>query len=181
MGLRDLMENQIRSFNKLLEQQNPHTKIMEKILDTQSLFLTEIAPAPRASRRPARVDRNRNVPWYLGQDWGHFASRCPKRSTTPKRQQDRNVETQPVVKMIMQRTKRHEIFNSASIENSSGIFGSTVYVDAKLNGKMHRALLDTGSIVNIILNKHTNFIQHQCYCLTSTIQSYLQQTTRYVF
>ena len=35
-GQSDLMESQIRSFNKLLEQQERHTKIMERILDTQS-------------------------------------------------------------------------------------------------------------------------------------------------
>ena len=50
--------------------------------------------------------------------------------------------------MILQRAKRHETF--AIIENLSGIFGPTVYVDAKLNGKMHKALLATDSNVNII-------------------------------
>ena len=150
MGLSDLMENQIRSFNKLLEQQERHTQIMERILVTQSRFLTEFAPAQRTSRSPARVDRNSNVQCYHCQDWGHFASRCPKRSTASRRQEDGSAETQPVVKMILQRAQRHETFNSASIENNSGIFGPTVYVDAKLNGKLHRALLDTGSKVNII-------------------------------
>ena len=103
MGLSELMENQIRSFNKLLEQQERHTQIMERILDTESRFLTEFAPAPRTSRSPARVDRNSIVQCYPCQDLGHFASRCPKRSTFPRRQEDGNAETQPVVKMILQR------------------------------------------------------------------------------
>ena len=80
----------------------------------------------------------------------HFASRCPKRSTSPRRQEDRNVETQPVVKIIPQRSKRQETFNSASIENDSGIFAPTVYVNAKLKWKMHRAQFHAGSNVNII-------------------------------
>ena len=52
--------------------------------------------------------------------------------------------------MILQRAQSLETLNSASIENNSGIFGPTVYIDAKLNGKLHRALLDTGSKVNIL-------------------------------
>ena len=48
MGLSDLLENQTRSFHKLLEQQERHTQFMERILDTQSRFLTKTSPAPRA-------------------------------------------------------------------------------------------------------------------------------------
>ena len=81
----------------MLEQQERHTQIMERILDTQSRFLTVFAPAPKASRSPARADRNSNVQCYHCQDWGHFASRCPKRSTTQRRQEDGIVETQSAV------------------------------------------------------------------------------------
>ena len=52
--------------------------------------------------------------------------------------------------MILQRAQRHTNFNNASIEATKGNFGPTVYVDAKLNRKVHRALLDTGSNVNIM-------------------------------
>ena len=38
--------------------------------------------------------------------------------------------------MILQRAQRQTSFNSASIEASKGIFGPTVYIDAKLNGKV---------------------------------------------
>ena len=52
--------------------------------------------------------------------------------------------------MILQRAQRHETINSAGIKNKSGIFGPTVCVDVKLNGMLHKALLDTRSNMNII-------------------------------
>ena len=40
-GFNQMIEFQTRSFNKMLEQQERHTQIMEKILETQTRFLSE--------------------------------------------------------------------------------------------------------------------------------------------
>ena len=67
--------------------------------------------------------------------------------------------------MTLQRAKRLDTFNSANIEISTDIFGPTVFVkstvDAKQSGKMHRALLNTGSNVNTISEQI-----YQLYSLT---------------
>ena len=150
ISMSEIMDNQTRYFGKLLEQQERHTQIMERLLDTQNRFLTESLPPGRISRSPARVDRNTNVQCYHCQDWGHFANKCPRKNESSKKSNNAITDNQPVVKMILQRAQRQTNFNNASIEATKGIFGPTVYVDAKLNGKVHRALLETGSNVNIM-------------------------------
>ena len=146
----EIMDNETRYFGKLLEQQERHTQIMERLLETQNRFLTEALPSGRISRSPSRVDRNTNVQCYHCQDWRHFANKGPRKNGSSKMSNDAPTDDQPVVKMILQRAQRQTSFNSANIEASKGIFGPTVYVDAKLNEKVHRALLDTGSNVNIM-------------------------------
>ena len=83
--------NQIRSFNKLFEQQERHTQIMERILDIEGRLFTELASAPRASRSPAKVDRNSNVQYYHFQDWGQFARNVDARNEALS-QEDKRME-----------------------------------------------------------------------------------------
>ena len=130
---------------------------MEWILDKESRFLTELAPAPRASHSPARVDRNSNVQCYHCQDWRHFATRCPKRSTAPE---DNKIEASKHSQLIRWSCREQNDMNPLTVQVSRMLVAflrPTVYVDAKLNGKIYRALLDTGSNVNIISEQTYKF------------------------
>ena len=60
----------------------------------------------------------------------------PEEEWIKQKSNDAPTDNQPVVNMILQRAQRQTSFNSASIEASKGIFGPTVYIDAKLNGKV---------------------------------------------
>ena len=91
MGTSDLMTNQNKSFTKLFEQQESHTQIKERILDIEGRLLTELASAPRASRSPAKDDRNRNVQYYHFQDWGQFARNVDARNEALP-QEDKKME-----------------------------------------------------------------------------------------
>ena len=55
-GFNQMIAFQTRSFNKMLEQQERHTQIMEKILETQTRFLSESSQPGFQSRSPGRPD-----------------------------------------------------------------------------------------------------------------------------
>ena len=60
-GSNQMIEVQTRSFNKVLEQQERHTQIMEKILETQTRVLSESSQPRFQSRSPTRRLSTRNV------------------------------------------------------------------------------------------------------------------------
>ena len=51
-GFNQIIEIQTRSFNEMLEQQERHTHIMEKILETQARSLSESSQLRFQSRSP---------------------------------------------------------------------------------------------------------------------------------
>ena len=62
------LENQTRCFGKLLEQQERQNQIMERLLDTQNWFITNVQPSGRISKNPAGLDQNSNVQFHHCQD-----------------------------------------------------------------------------------------------------------------
>ena len=101
-----MIEFQTRSFNKMLEQQERHTQIMENILQTQTRFLSE-SSQPRFQRRsPRRREGFRPLTsamqCYNCREFGHLSNQCPQKGTIQTGiSANLNTDRQPIVKSIL--------------------------------------------------------------------------------
>ena len=156
-GFNQIIEFQTRSFNKMLEQQERHTQIMEKILETQKRLISESSQPRFQSRSPGIPEgfrpRTSAMQYYNCREFGHFSNQCPQKGTIqPGISANLNTDRQPIVKCILQRANPEQVssINKVQVE---AVFGPTVYVMVDLDGQKHRALADTGSNVNILSEK----------------------------
>ena len=148
---------QIRRFNKMLEQQERHTQIMEKSLETQSKFLSESSQPRFQSRSPRGPEgfrpRTSAMQCYNCRQFGHLSKQCPQKGTiqtciTANLDTDR----QPIVKSTLQRAHSEQVISINKVQDEA-VFGPTVYVMVDLDGQKHRTSVDTGSNVNILSEK----------------------------
>ena len=105
-GFNQMIEFQIRSLNKMLEQQKRHTQIMEKILETPTRFLSESSQPRFQSRRPRRPDgfrpRTSAMQCYNCREFGHLSNQCPQKGTIqPGISANLDTDRQPIVKSIL--------------------------------------------------------------------------------
>ena len=63
-----------------------------------------------------------------------------------------DTDRQPIVKSILQRANPEQVSNINKVQ-AEAVFGPTVYVMVDLDGHKHKALVDTGSNVNILSEK----------------------------
>ena len=156
-GFNQMIEFQTRSFNKMLEQQERHTQIMEKILETQTRFLSESSQPRFQSRSPGRPEgfrtRTPAMQCYNCREFGHLSSQCPQKGTIqPGTSTNLDTDRQPIVKSILQRANSEQVSSINKVQ-AEAVFGPTVYVMVDLDGRKHKALVDTGSNVNILSEK----------------------------
>ena len=66
----------------------------------------------------------------------------------------KNLDTdkQPIVKSILQRVNPEQVSSINKVQ-AEAVFGTTVYVMVDLDGQKHKALVDTGSKVNLLSEK----------------------------
>ena len=152
-----MIEFQTRSFNKTLAQQERHTQIMEKILETQPRFLSESSQPRFQSRSPGRQEglrlRTSAMQCYNCLEFGHLSNQCPQKGTIqPGIAANLDTDRQPIVKSILKRANPKQV-SSINKVHAEAVFGPTVYVMVDLDGQKHKALEDTGSNVNILSEK----------------------------
>ena len=98
-----MTEFKTRSFNKMLEQQKQHTQIMEKILETQTRFLSESSQLRFQSRSPGRPEgfrpRTSAMQCYNCREFGHLSNQRPQKETIqPGISANLDTDRQPIVK-----------------------------------------------------------------------------------
>ena len=156
-GFNQMIEFQTRSFNKMLEQQERHTQIMEKILETQTRFLSESSQPRFQSRSPGRPEgfrpRTSAMQCYNCREFGHLSNQCPQKGKIqPGISANLETDRQPIVKSILQRANSEQVSSINKVQTKA-VFGPTVYVMVDLDGRKHKTLVDTGSNVNILSEK----------------------------
>ena len=162
-GFNQMIEFQTRSFNKMLQQQKWHIQIMEKILETQTRFLSESSQPRFQSRSPGRPEgfRRRTSPMqcYNCREFGHLSNQCPQKGTIQTGiSANLDTDRQPIVKSILQRANPEQVSSINKFQDEA-VFGPTVYVMIDLDGEKHKALVDTGSNVNIL--SETTYSQYE--------------------
>ena len=156
-GFNQIIVFQTRSFNKMLEQQERHTQIMEKILETQTRFLSESSQPRFQSRSPGRPEgfqpTTSAMQRYNCQEFGHFLNQCPQTGTIQSGiSANLDTDRQTIVKSILQRVNPEQVRSINKVQ-AEAVFGPTVYVMVDLDGQKHKALVDTGSNVNTLSEK----------------------------
>ena len=63
-----------------------------------------------------------------------------------------DTDREPIVKSILQRANSEQVSSINKVQ-AEAVFGPTVYVMVDLDGQKHKALVDTGSNVNILSEK----------------------------
>ena len=127
---------------------------MEKILETQTRFLE----TPRfQSRSPGRPEgfrpRTSAMQCYNCREFGHLFNQCPQKGTIqPGISANLDTDRQPIVKSILQRANSEQVSSINKVQ-AEAVFGPTVYVMVDLDGRKHKAIVDTGSNVNILSEK----------------------------
>ena len=152
-----MIEFQTRSFNKMLEQQERNTQIMETILETQTKILSDSSQSRFQSRSPGIPEgfrpRTSAMQCYNCREFGHLSNQCPQKGTMqPGISANLDTDRQPIVKSILQRAKSEQVSSINKVQ-AEALFGPTVYVMVDLDGRKHKALVDTGSNVNILSEK----------------------------
>ena len=148
-GFNQMIDFQTRSFNKMLKQQEQHTPITEKILESQTRFLFESSQSRFQSRSPGRPEGY----GHLSDQYGHLSDQCPQKGTIqPGTSANLDTDRQPIVKSILQRANPEQVSSINKVQ-AEAVFGPTVYVMVDLDEQKHKALVDTGSNVNILLEK----------------------------
>ena len=130
---------------------------MEKILETQTRCLSESSQPRFQSRSPGRPEgfrpRTPATQCYNCREFGHLSNQCPQKGTIqPGLPANLDTDRQPIVKSILQRANPEQVSNINKVQ-AEALFGPTVYVMADLDGHKHKALVDTGSNVNILSEK----------------------------
>ena len=156
-GSNQMIKFQTRSLVKMLEQQERQTQIMEKILETQTKFLSESSQPRFQSRSPGRPEgfrpRTFAMQCYNCREFGHLSSQCPQKGTIqPGISANLDTNRQPIVKSFLQRVNSEQV-NSINKVQAEAVLGPTVYVMVDLDGRKHKALVGTGSKVNILSEK----------------------------
>ena len=152
-----MFEFQTRSLNKMLEQQERHTQIMEKILETQTRFLSESSQPRFQSRSPGRLEgfrpRTSAMQCHNCREFGQLSNQCPQeRTIQPGISTNLDTDRQPNVKSILQKANPEQVSSINKVQ-AEVVFGHTVYVMVDLDGQKHKALVDTGSNVNTLSEK----------------------------
>ena len=138
----------------MLEQQERHTQIMEKILETQARFLSESSQSRFQSTIPGRAEgfrpRTSAMQCYNCREFGHLSNQCPQKGTIqPGISANLDTDRQPIVKSILQRANSEQVSSINKVQ-AEAVFGPTVYVMVDLDGRKYKALVDTGSNVYIL-------------------------------
>ena len=82
-----------------------------------------------------------------------MSNQCPQKGTIqPGIPANLDTDRQPIVKSILQRANSEQVSSINKVQ-AEAVFGPTVYVMADLDGQKHKALVDTGSNVNILSEK----------------------------
>ena len=141
----------------MLEQQERHTHIMENILETQTRFLSKSNQPRFQSRTPGRTEgfrrRTSAMQCYNCRKFGHLLNQCPQKGTIqPGISTKVDIDRQPIVKSILQRANPEQLSSINKVQ-AEAVFGPTVYVIVDLHEQKHKALVDTGSNVNILSEK----------------------------
>ena len=90
---------------------------------------------------------------YNCREFGHSSNQCPQKGTIqPGISANLDTDRQPVVKSILQRANSEQVSSINKVQ-AEAVFGSTVYMTVDLDGRKHKALVDTGSNVNILSEK----------------------------
>ena len=63
-----------------------------------------------------------------------------------------DTDRQPIAKSILKRANSEQVSSINKVQ-AEAVFGPTVYVMVDLDGQKHKALVDTGSNVNILSEK----------------------------
>ena len=138
----------------MLEQQERLTQITEKFLQTQTRFLSETSQPRFQSRGTGRPEgvrpRTSAMQCYYCREFGHLSNQCPQKGTIqPGISANLDTDRQPIVKTILQRANSEQVSSINKVQ-AEAVFGPTVYVMVDLDGQKHKALVDTGSNVNIL-------------------------------
>ena len=104
-GFNQMIELQTRNFNKLLEQQERNTQIMEKVLETQTIFPSESSQTRYQSRSLGRRERfsprTSAMQCYNCRKFGHLSNQCPQKETIhPGISANLDTNRQPIVKIF---------------------------------------------------------------------------------
>ena len=156
-GFNQMIGFQTRSLNKMLEQQERHTQIMEKIIEAQTRFLSESSQPRFQSRSPGRPEgfrpRTSEMQCYNCREFGHLSNQCSQKGTIqPGISKNLDTDRQPIVKSILQRANPEQVSSINKVQ-AEAVFGPRLYVMINLDGQKHKALVDTGSNVNILSEK----------------------------
>ena len=90
---------------------------------------------------------------YNCREFGHLSNQCPQKGTIqPGMSSNLDTNRQPVVKSILQRANPEKKSSIKKVQ-SEAVFEPTVYVMVDLDGQKNKALVDTGSNVNILSEK----------------------------
>ncbi|XP_075263321.1 uncharacterized protein LOC142354850 [Convolutriloba macropyga] len=138
--LRGRRNGHTRSFNKMLEQQERHTQIMEKILETQARFLSESSQSRFQSTIPGRAEgfrpRTSAMQCYNCREFGHLSNQCPQKGTIqPGISANLDTDRQPIVKSILQRANSEQVSSINKVQ-AEAVFGPTVYVMYEQRSKL---------------------------------------------
>ena len=112
-GFYQMIEFQTRSFKKMREQQERHTQIMEKILETQTRPLSESSRPRFQSRSPGRQEgfrpRTSAMQCYNCHEFGHLSNQCPQKGTIqPGISANLDTDRQAIAKSILQGNCRNK-------------------------------------------------------------------------
>ena len=130
---------------------------MEKTLETKTSLLSESSQPRFQSRSLGRPEgfqpRTSAMQCYNCREFGHLSNQCLQKGTTqPGLSTNLDTDRQPIVKSILQRTNSEQVSSINNVQ-SEAVFGPTVYVMVDLDRQKHKALVDTGSNVNIVSEK----------------------------
>ena len=125
-GFNQMIEFQTRSFNRMLEQQERHIQIIEKILATQTRFLSESSQPRFQSRCPGRPEgfrpRTSAMQFYNCCESGHLSNQCPQKGTIqPGISANLDTDRQLIVKSILQRANSEQV-NSINKSQAEAVF-----------------------------------------------------------
>ena len=121
-------------FYQIIDQQERHTKVMEKVLETHTRLLSKSCQPRFESRSPEGFRSTRSaMQCYNCQEFEHLPIQCPQKSTKqPGISRNSDTDRQAIVKSILQRANPEQDINSNIIQ-AEAILGPTVYVMVTLD------------------------------------------------
>ena len=127
---------------------------MEKVLETQTRFLSESSQPRFQSRSPGRPEgfrpRTPAMQCYNCREFGQLSNQCPQKGTIqPGISANLGTDRQSIVKSILQRANSEQVRSIDKVQTEA-VFGPKFYAMVDLDGQKHKALVDTGSNVDIL-------------------------------